>query len=103
MTCEKRGKKRYYYAKIRQGDAVRSLYLGRGRRVRTAVARANADRLRRRARRRGFQAETDELDGLLRALAARTADLVRAMWIASGYHFAKGQWRKKRRGKPRPG
>ena len=30
VTCEKRGKKRYYYLKVREGDTVRTATLAAG-------------------------------------------------------------------------
>ena len=95
MAWEKRGNKRYYYRKRRQGGRVVSEYVGAGELAETC---AQLDALERQLR----QAERQRLQEL-RALDAQlnhVCDLIRALTYAAllttGHHTHKGQWRKKR-------
>ena len=96
MGWEKRRGRRYYYVKRREGRRVISGYLGTGPAADSAAA---GDRLvqQRRAKERAARAEFERLEMILDDIQSLTQALVRATWIAEGYHTHRGQWRKKRK------
>ena len=91
----------YWYSSVREGDQVRTEYLGAGP---LAEARAARDALKRDARELEWAAmraerevqsaidqAIDESERLVRAVVA-------AVLLISGYHSHRGQWRKRRNG-----
>jgi len=95
MAWEKRGNKRYYYRKRRQGGHVSSEYVGAGELAGAGAALDALEREVRRAERRR-RAELRALD----AQVGQVCDLIRALTdavlLVNDYHTHKGQWRKKR-------
>ena len=95
MSWEKRGDRRYYYRKRRQGDRVISEYVGAGELAEACAALDALEREVRRAARERRQAER-----ALDAQVGQACDLIRALTCAAllvtGHHTHKGQWRKKR-------
>ena len=95
MSWERRGNRRYYYRKRREGDRVFSEYVGAGDLAETAATLDALEREFRRAERqrreelRALDAQIDEVCDLIRALTY-------AALLVSGYHTHKGQWRRKR-------
>ena len=96
VTCEKRGKKRYCYLKIR------SVYLGRSPQVKRALRRARAARQPERRRCRAAEVEAEQLNRSLAELEAVMAALMQATMLVAGYHAHRGQWRKKHNGRADP-
>jgi len=99
MAWEKRGSSMYYYRKQRNGDRVRSVYLGRGPGA-DMCAEADVEALLERAafvaaRRERVEAEavTDRQMNEIRASIFR---ITNAALQAAGFRQHKGQWRKKR-------
>jgi len=97
MSWERRGHKRYYYRKRRQGERVVSEYVGTGELAETAAALDTLEQELRQAQRRqwetirAFDAQVDEACDLIQALA-------RGALLVTGHHMHKGQWRKTRLG-----
>ena len=95
MSWERRGDRRYYYRKRRQGDRVISEYVGAGELAEACAALDTLEREVRRAAR-----ERRRADRALDAQVGQACDFIRALTCAallvSGYHTHKGQWRKKR-------
>jgi hypothetical protein len=92
----------YYYAKVRHGQAVRSLYLGRGETAHAIAALTDIE-ARTRAERR--EAEAGSTPGDAATAATRVAvdllvhladEAARTALYAAGYHQHRGQWRRKR-------
>lgn len=95
MAWEKRGNKRYYYRKVRQGDRVVSEYVGAGE---LAGACAQLDALERQLRqaKRRTRRELRALDAQLNDVCDLIRALTYATLLTTGHHTHKGQWRKKR-------
>ena len=99
MGWEERGGRSYYYEKRRDGDTVRSEYVGSGP---VAALCEEYNEIERQARRGARELERLERDALL--AEARAVDsimdqirqLTHASMIAAGYRMHKGQWRKRR-------
>lgn len=97
MSWEKRRSQYYYYRKRREGGRVVSEYIGTGRAAELAAASDGWLR-QRRANERKAWAGIESVEMILDAIQTLTQALVRATWIAEGYHTHRGQWRKKRNG-----
>lgn len=89
----------YYYRKVRDGDAVRSEYVGCGTFAEAIAQIDRAERCKRemkrqqnREERRAVKAEARRIDDTIR----RITRLTHAALLVSGFHTHKGQWRKKR-------
>jgi len=101
MGWEKRGNRKYLYRKRRIGRRVVSEYVGRGEVAELVCERDGMNRIERdlrtaeaaaaRERQRNIDAEIDRLGRLTRALTY-------GMFLLSGYHTHKGQWRKRHDG-----
>lgn len=99
MAWEKRGDRRYYYRKRRQGNRVVSEFVGAGYLGSLAAQLDDADRLRQQAQReqvRRERATQDDLDKQVDGLGQQLADLVTAVLLVNGYHTHKRQWRRVR-------
>ena len=98
MTWEQRGNRRYYYRKKRNGSRVTTEYVGTGT---VAVLLAEKDRqdrekfLHTRQKWRAQKSEFKNVEQDHEFLMVITRGLVRAIFLTSGYHPHKGQWRKK--------
>jgi hypothetical protein len=101
MGWEYRGNRLYYYRKKREGKHVISEYIGVGT---TAYLIAELDREDRLAR--AFDAtewkkqknEIKKVDNEMNQLQKSINGFVRALFLTSGYHPHKGQWRRIRNG-----
>src|SRR5947208_1666991 len=90
----------YYYRSVREGDRVRSEYVGQGE-MAALIARANEfERNHRESMRKAAELERKDEDQEERAIA-EWFDGVQAVadeaMRAAGFHKHKGQWRRKRK------
>jgi len=76
---------------------VLSEYIGTGRAAELAAA-SEGWLQQQRGHERKARAEIESVEMILDDIQALTQALVRATWIAEGYHTHRGQWRKKRNG-----
>ena len=84
MAFEYRARQRYYYKKVRVGDKVKSIYLGRG-----PEAHAEAERL---AKRREQDRQWNKIEALITLLhTINETKLYNAGW----YRPNRGPWRKR--------
>ena len=99
MAWEERNGNRYYYRKERDGDRVRSVYVG-GDEVAAVIADVEtADRKRRKGLRAIDRIECEEqqtLDRQIDEVIGLAGLLADAAMIEAGYHRHKGQWRRQR-------
>ena len=95
MPWEKRGIKRYYYRKRRQGDRVISEYIGAGELAESCAQIDALERQLRQAQRR-TRRELRALDAQLNDVCDLIRALTYATLLTTGHHTHKGQWRKKR-------
>jgi len=102
MAWEKRGSSTYYYRKQRDGNRVRSVYIGRGPGAEICAEEDMEERLERAAfhdvRRERHDAEAS-LDSQMNEIKISIRRITNAALQAAGLHKHKGQWRKKRYGK----
>ena len=99
MALETRGGNLYYYRSVRDGEAVRKVYVGAG-----EIARISheSDRLRRtsqEAERERRQAELERLEALaapVLELSEAAEVLAQAHLVAAGYRRYQGKWRRVR-------
>jgi hypothetical protein len=99
MGWEKRGGRRYYYRKRRQGEKVRSEYVGDSLLGKICAAddeAARQNRARQQAVEREARQAEAEIDARLRQSESTIAALTAAMFLAAGFHKHRGQWRKRR-------
>lgn len=99
MAWERRGGKIYYYAKVRRGGRVVSLYLGRGHSGQLAEAQVAEARQAAALARSSAREERGALDEIDRHLAEATGALGVAaaeLLRQAGLHQHKGTWRRKR-------
>jgi hypothetical protein len=92
MALETRGGNLYYYRSVRDGEAVRKVYVGAG-----EIARISheSDRL----RRTGQEAERERLEALgapVLELSEAAEVLAQAHLVAAGYRRYQGKWRRVR-------
>ena len=91
----------YWYRSVRDGDQVRTEYLGTGP---LAEAMATLDAVKREERQRewaAMRAEREaqrEIDRAIDAVGDLVRVLTHAVLLANGYHAHKRQWRKRRHG-----
>lgn len=104
MAWETRRGRAYYYRKERDGDRVRSVYIGAASELTNAIEMLTGycretERLEReeqRASEKEQRQKLDELDKLGRNAEKETTAIVSAYLTASGYHYHRGQWRKRK-------
>lgn len=96
MALEERSGKFYYYGKVRSGDRVESVYIGRGD-FAESVAKLKFVEQARAALRRIETAADEEIDEKLDEISNFNRNLVDAVYLVNGYHQHRGQWRRKRR------
>lgn len=106
MAWEKRGTSHYYYRKKRDGSKVISKYVGRGKAAVMFAAIDAAERNQRTSEREEVRIELasmkkkfDTIDNIIDPIVDEITVLTGAFLVVNGYHFHKGQWRKKRDGK----
>jgi len=89
----------YYYRKQRNGDCVRSVYVGHGPGAEMCAAEDMEERLEHAAfgavRRETIEAEA-VTDRQMNEIRASILMITNAALQAAGFHKHKGQWRKKR-------
>jgi len=99
MAWEKRGSSMYYYRKQRNGDCVRSVYVGHGPGAEICAAEDMEERLEHAAfiavRRERVEAEA-VTDRQMNEIRVSILGITNAALQAAGYHKHHGQWRKKR-------
>jgi len=106
MAWEKRGNKRYYYRKYRDGSKVKSEYVGAGIVGEMAEKLDVEERQQRdqKAKQEREQIETmreyfDSIESIMNPVEEEIRALTTAYLLVNDYHTHKGQWRKKRHGK----
>jgi hypothetical protein len=106
MGWETRKGRSYYYQKVREGDCVRSLYVGGGHLAQCAAVLDRQARAGQQSQRREFERDRAKLDALDEASAefrdAANA-LLRAALLRGGYREHKGEWRRSRASKAAEG
>ena len=107
MSWQQRGQKRYYYRNVWQnGRSVRT-YLGTGaiaEMVATAEALQHVQREKEARQWRQEQERRKAAEALLAKLCEQSDLLVRATLVVAGYtQHDRGEWRRKREGKPPDG
>src|SRR5262245_21747970 len=96
-------KGRYYVRKVRKDGRVTSVYVGGGRAGAAAAAHDAQQRAERRARADAQRAQWigwQELDTLLQFFYDAVEQLLRDTLRAAGYHYHRGEWRKRREPPP---
>jgi hypothetical protein len=99
MSWEQRRGRYYYYRKVREGERVRSNYMGAGivAQICNDYDAANRrDRAAQRAADRAARHAEAQIDRQLAGVELAIATMTNAALFAAGYHKHKGQWRKKR-------
>ena len=93
MAWEARGKKKYYYRKKRIGNKVRSIYIGNEIRGKNP---ATEDENKRKSgeKQSCWLYECLEKEKDLDKMADHVELVVNSIFLISGYHCHKGQWRK---------
>ncbi len=102
MAWETRGNNSYLYQKERNGEKVKSVYVGRGEVAFLIDELDNAGKFEKEQTRAEIirQRELSEaIDEQLNALSEINQSLVDALFLINGFHQHKRQWRKKRNGK----
>jgi hypothetical protein len=99
MAWETRGNGQYYYQKRREGQRVRSQYVGAGE-VAKLIAQLNEIDTRRRKFEqdvhRAELAKATRLDGPIDEFCKAVFQITEVVLVATGHHLHKRQWRKKR-------
>ncbi len=86
----------YYYRSERDGDTVRSVYVGNGP-MAEILLQLDAERHAEEAARRQEHEELDAEDAEMAAFSQDTTTLARAaLYAAGGYRHHQGEWRKRR-------
>src|SRR4051794_13232936 len=99
MSWDTKGKGRYYYASVREGDKVRKVYCGRGEKAKEMARQAEQRQKERLAQREACEREMAQVaaaEEKLRELRAIADLLVRAVLLGAGCYQHKGQWRRRR-------
>ena len=101
MGWEYRGNRLYYYRKKRNGRRVVSEYMGAGLSGHLMAVFDDEDRSERLYNKSQWKKQRSELRKLesdIDQLQKSINGFVRAVFLTSGYHAHKGQWRQTRRG-----
>src|SRR5262245_38424745 len=92
--------RRYYYRSVREGNRVRSVYVGQGDDANLIARAAEFDRNHRQSRRdaeRFVQGQAEAEDRAFTAWFDRIEEQAQAALVAAGYHrHHRGEWRKRR-------
>jgi hypothetical protein len=103
MAWETRSNGNYYYRYVRTGKRVQKIYVGTGARAQ-AMARQDAQaRAARAADREAAEALSLKLapfEQLAEEADAEIHQLLKSVLQAAGFHWHRGEWRKKRHGNP---
>jgi hypothetical protein len=98
MAWEKRQGNNYYYRKVRDGDRVYSVYIGKSNRACQLSDHFDKIKIQKQNQQAQIDAEAaedKELDDHYRLLIA----LAEATLLLNGYHLHKGEWKKVRKKK----
>jgi hypothetical protein len=91
----------YFYRSVREGDRVRSEYVGAGETASLVALLIASERDQKEAERQAWKAERDQADAEERELADwcdRIEALASAVMVAAEYHrHHRGEWRKRRK------
>ena len=99
MGWETRGGREYYYRKERDGQRVRSVYIGTGETARLLAqfdVLLNDERESERAQIRRERAQWEKHDAEIDSLCALIETLTTGALLAAGFHTHKRQWRRTR-------
>jgi hypothetical protein len=99
VTLELRDGRPYYYRSVRDGKAVRKVYVASGELAQTLAHADEAIRHRREEECRWEREELERLEALaapLEELSEAVGVLARAHLVAAGCHRHKGEWRRRR-------
>jgi hypothetical protein len=100
MAWETRGNRSYFYRKERINGKVKSVYVGSDAAAVLIAERAKAERIKKEAKKLETDTQRGELEALdrqINALSEFNQNLVDALFLISGFHQHKRQWRKKRK------
>lgn len=99
MAWKVRGNRRHYYRSVRDGDVVRSVYVGGGARGEEAARADLQQRLQRRKDELDLQCHLVECEAAgepLRGLEVSMTWLVRAVLVLAGHYLHRGhEWRRR--------
>lgn len=101
MGWEYRGNRLYYYRKKREGQRVVSEYIGSGMTASLIAEMDNDDYLERAYSATEWKKQRNEqkrIESNMDKVQECVNSVVRAVFLTSGYHAHKGQWRKIRHG-----
>jgi hypothetical protein len=101
MGWEYRGNRLYYYRKKREGKHVVSEYIGAGISGYLIAVLDDEERLERTYNQNQWKKQRNEMKKIendLNQLQKNINGFVRAVFLTSGYHPHKGQWRRTRNG-----
>ena len=99
MALERRAGRPYYYRHVRDGEKIRKEYVGSGIVAELASEADRIERERDAAEKDRNERELELLEALIvpiLELNQAAEILVRAEFVASGYHRRKGEWRRTR-------
>ena len=102
MGWESRGNGEYYYLKEREGNKVRSIYLGTGPQAEVFVTEIEGGRKEKRYVQKQKQLEHEKekrIDAELEKGCRFIKNIESMLFLLAGYHQHKRQWRKIRNGK----
>jgi len=95
MAWEHRHGKLFYYRKVREGNRVRSVYMGNGELAAECSEKVQAEH-RCQQQERVFKESENAIERQLAALDAEIAAITENTLTTAGLHQHKGTWRKKR-------
>jgi hypothetical protein len=99
VTLERRDGRPYYYRSVRDGEAVRKVYVASGELAQTLAHADEAIRHQREEERRWEREKLERLEALaapLEELSEAAGLLARAHLVAAGCHRHNGEWRRRR-------
>lgn len=98
MSWEKRNKQTYFYRRRRVNGRIVSDYLGRGPLAQAAQVLADQE-ARQKTDERAVLQELDRLAQMVDEYGEQVKMLVAAHLYVNGYHYHRGEWRKRRKPK----
>jgi hypothetical protein len=99
MGLERRGNGTYYYSKKRSGRKVTSVYEGSGFAAQLEALEAQIEAEEEAEKRRQFEAEKaalDDVETMVSDACRSSRSIMKALFLANGYHTHKRQWRRRR-------
>jgi len=94
MAWERRNNNNYYYRKVRRGNKVSSVYIGKDIPSYNISGRAHKQKLLNQKQAAQIADEGD-VDQMLKANHKVIIALAEAALLLNGYHMHRGQWRKR--------